>query len=165
MPITLLKPILLMPKVPSVLVVGLLAAQFIALHYANSPEPTCSLTVERPHHSTSMKERQNIDAIKLNRTSQCTVPQEFTVVTAHIQTLENDREITVSTFISRKAESTSKSSGRAVFKNLFSKCKFGDEDAYKGSAEGYVTLKGGRIVKVNGNSGKYEVVDCSIGTQ
>jgi hypothetical protein len=79
--------------------------------------------------------------------------------------LENNREITVSKFLSRKASAISKSSGRAFFKNLFTKCKFGDESSYRGSAEGYVRLKGGKEIRVDGNSGKYEPENCAIGAQ
>ena len=128
-----------MPKVPSLLVVGLLAAQFFVLQFGNTPEPSCTLNVERPHLSTSLKEAQNFDAIKLNITSKCTAHQRFTRVTARIQTIENNREVTVSKFVSRVA--------------------------YKGVAEGYVILDGGKRINVAGNSGKYEVANCSIGAQ
>jgi hypothetical protein len=100
MPITIPKSILLTPKVPSIAVVGLMLAQFVVFNIVNSPEPTCTLRVERPHHSTSIKETQNFDAIKLNITSKCSAPQEYTRITARIQKLENNREVTVSTFLS-----------------------------------------------------------------
>ena len=83
----------------------------------------------------------------------------------YIQMLENNREIIVSKFLSRKATAISKSSGTAVFKNLFTKCKFGDESSYRGSAEGFVRLKGGKEIRVEGNSGKYEPKNCAIGAQ
>ena len=169
MPITIPKSILTTPKVPSIAVIGLMVAQLVAqlivFNVINNPEPTCILKVERPHHSTNIKERQGFDAIKLNLTSQCTAPQEYTVISAQIQMLENNRETTVSNFISRKAAANSKSSSKAVFKNLFTKCKFGEESSYRGSAEGYVRLKGGKEIRVEGNSGKYEVANCSIGAQ
>jgi hypothetical protein len=165
MPITIPKSILLTPKVPTIAVVGLMLAQFVIFNIVNNPEPTCTLKVERPHHSTSIKERLGIDAIKLNITSECTAPQEYTVITAQIQMLENNREIIVSKFLSRKATAISKSSGTAVFKNLFTKCKFGDESSYRGSAEGFVRLKGGKEIRVEGNSGKYEPKNCAIGAQ
>jgi hypothetical protein len=165
MPITIPKSILLTPKVPSIAVVGLMLAQFVVFNIVNNPEPTCTLRVERPHHSTSIKETQNFDAIKLNITSKCTAPQEYTRITARIQKLENNREVTVSTFLSRAANSTAKLPTEATFKNLFTKCKFGVESSYRGSAEGFVILKGGKEVKVSGNSGKYEPENCSIGAE
>jgi hypothetical protein len=165
MPITIPKPILLMPKVPSLAVVGLLAAQFFVLQFANNPEPTCSLVVERPHHSTSMKENLNIDAIKLNITSNCTAPQKFTRVTARLQKLSDNREVTVSKFVARIADAAPRSRKTAEFRNLFTPCQFGVDTAYKGVAEGYVILESGKRINVAGNSGKYEVAKCSISAQ
>lgn len=165
MPITIPKSILLTPKVPSIAVVGLMLAQFVVFNIVNNPEPTCTLKVERPHHSTSIKERQGFDAIKLNITSKCSAPQEYTRITARIQKLENNREVTVSTFLSRSATSKAKVPTEATFKNLFAKCKFGVESSYRGSAEGFVILKGGKEVRVSGDSGKYEPENCSIGAE
>lgn len=165
MPITIPKSLLLAPKIPSIAVVGLMLAQLVVFNIVNNPDPTCTLVVERPHHSTSIKERQNLDSIKLNITSKCTAPQEYTRVTARIQKLQNNREVTASNFLSRTANSTARVPSEASFRNLFTECKFGDEAAYRGSAEGYVMLKGGKKVNVAGNSGKYEVANCSIGAQ
>jgi hypothetical protein len=165
MPITIPKSILLAPKIPSIAVVGLLAAQLIVLNFLNSPEPTCTLVVERPHQSTSMKENLGIDAIKLNITSNCTAPQKFTRVTAHIQKLSDNREVTVSKFVARIADATPRSRKTAEFRNLFTPCQFGIDTAYKGVAEGYVILESGKRIDVAGNSGKYQVAKCSIGAQ
>lgn len=165
MPITIPKSILLTPKVPSIAVVGLMLTQLLVFNALKKPEPTCTLNVERPHHSTTIKERQGLDAIKLNITSECTAPQEYTVLTARIEKLENNQEITVSNFISRKAEATSKTPRKAIFRNLFTICNFGESSAYRGSAEGYVVLKGGKKVKVRGDSGKYEPANCAIGAE
>jgi hypothetical protein len=165
MPITIPKSILLAPKIPSIAVVGLMLAQFVVFNIVNNPEPTCTLVVERPHHSTSIKERQNLDSIKLNITSKCTAPQEYTRVTARIQKLQNNREVTASSFLSKTANSTARVPSEASFRNLFTECKFGDAAAYRGSAEGYVMLKDGKKVNVTGNSGKYEVANCFIGAQ
>jgi hypothetical protein len=93
MPLTIPKPILLLPKVPSLLVVGLLAAQFFFFQIGHSPEPKCTLNVERPHHSTSLKEKRNIDAIKLNMTVTCNVPQKYSEIASSIQKIENNREV------------------------------------------------------------------------
>lgn len=164
-PITIPKSILLTPKVPSIAVVGLMLAQFVVFNIVNSPEPTCTLRVERPHHSTSMKELQDVDAIKLNITSECTAPQKFTRVTARIQKLNNDREVTVSNFVARIADPISKSRRIAEYRNLFALCQFGVDTAYKGFAKGFVILESGKKIEVSGDSGKYEVAECSISAQ
>jgi len=165
MPITIPKPILLMPKVPGLLVIGLLAAQYLLFQSGNGLEPKCSVNVERPHHSTSLKESQNVHAIKLNITSRCNVPQNYTKVTSRIQKIENNREVVAQKFPSRVAASTVKSPETAVFKNIFINCVPGVEVAYKGFAKGYVLLKNGEKIKVVGTSGNYEATDCEIGAQ
>ena len=165
MPITIPKSILTTPKVPGIAVIGLMVAQLVVFDVINNPEPACILKVERPHHSTSIKELQGLDAIKLNITSNCTAPQKFTRVTARIQKLSNDREVTVSKFVARMAEPISKSRKTAEFRNLFTECKFGVDAAYKGFAEGYVILESGKKIDVSGDSGKYEVENCLIGAQ
>lgn len=154
-----------MPKVPGLLVIGLLAAQFLLFQSGNDPEPKCTINVERPHHSTSLKESQNVDAIKLNITSTCNVPQNYTKVTSRIQKIENNREVVVHKFPSRVAASTAKSPETAVFKNIFIYCVPGVEVAYKGFAKGYVLLKNGEKIKVVGTSGNYEATDCEISAQ
>ena len=112
-----------MPKVPSLLVVGLLAAQFLILQVTHSPEPICALNIERPHYSTSLNEDQNIDAIKLNITSICNVPQKYTQLSAAIQKIQNNREITAYSFDNERRSSTIKTPNAVTFKDLFASCK------------------------------------------
>ena len=163
MSLTIPKSILLTPKIPSIAVVGLLIAQLVVLNFLNSPEPTCSLIVERPHLSTSLKESKNINAIKLNVTSRCTAPQKYTRVTAEIQKLANNREVTVANFLSRTSNASIRIPREATFRNLFIECQLGKKVAYRGSANGYVVLESGKKIYVAGSSGKYEVENCGIG--
>ena len=169
MPIKILKEIpksiFTTPKVPGIAVVGLMVAQLVAFNVFNNPEPTCTLKVERPHHSTSMKEQLNLDAIKLNITSKCTAPQKYTRLTARIQMLSNNREKTVSNFVSKIADPNSKSRDTAEFRNLYTECKFGIDASYKGFAKGYVILESGKRIDVTGDSGKYGDENCAIGAQ
>lgn len=154
-----------MPKIPGLLVIGLLAAQFLLFQAGNGPEPKCSVNVERPHHSTNLKESQNVDAIKLNITSICNAPQNYTSINARIQKIENNREVVAHNFSVRVAVSTAKSPETAVFRNIFISCVPGVEVTYKGFAKGYVLLKNGEKIKIAGTSGNYEVTDCAIGAQ
>lgn len=165
MPITIPKPILLMPKVPSLIVVGLLAAQFLVLQITQSPEPNCSLNIERPHYSTSLYEVQNVDAIKLNITSTCNVSQKYTQLSADIQKIQNNREVTAYSFENQRRNSTTKSPNVVTFKHLFAPCKKGDSVSYRGTAQGYVYLEGGKRVNVKGDSGKFVAAGCLIGAQ
>ncbi len=165
MPITIPKSILLIPKVPSMAVVVLLVAEFLLMQNLHKPDPYCTLRVDYPHYSTSLKETKGIDAIKLNVTSECSAPQRFTCITARIQKLQSNSEVTVSRFVSRIAEPISNSANSAIFRNLFTKCEFGIVTAYKGIAEGYVILENGKRIEVTGSSGKYEPANCEIGAQ
>jgi hypothetical protein len=165
MPITIPKPILLMPKVPSLLVVGLLAAQFLILQITHNPEPNCTLNIERPHYSTSLSEIQNVDAIKLNITSTCNVSQKYTQLSADIQKIQNNREITAYSFENERRSSTSKTPNVVTFKDLFAPCKKTISGSYRGIAQGYVYFESGKKVAVKGDSGKFVAAGCSIGAQ
>ena len=165
MPITIPKPILLLPKVPSVLVVGLLAAQFFFFQIGHSPEPKCTLNVERPHHSTSLKEKRKIDAIKLNMTVTCNVPQKYSEIASSIQKIENNREVLAHRFQVIRRVPEIKSSNLVVIEDLYKECLFGVWSTYKGEAKGYAMLESGKKFPLEGDSGKYMAADCSIGAQ
>jgi hypothetical protein len=165
MPITIPKPILLLPKVPSLLVVGLLAAQFFFFQIGHSPEPKCTLNVERPHHSTSLKEKRNIDAIKLNMTVTCNVPQKYSEIASSIQKIENNREVLAHRFQVIRRVPEIKSSNLVVIEDLYKECLFGVWSTYKGEAKGYAMMQSGKKYPLNGDSGKYMAADCSIGAQ
>ena len=162
MSITFPKPKLLGPKIPSLVVAGLLAAQFLLFGGSHSPDPKCTLTVERPHHSTYLKEFKNIDAIKLNISSSCNVPQLFTEITSRIQKIANNRELTGHNFRVARVSSDSKNSHNVFFKDLFVDCKFGRSVQYLGIAEGYVQLRNGQKYPVSGSSSKFVAVPCEI---
>jgi|Laugrespbdmm15sd_2_1035082.scaffolds.fasta_scaffold09378_2 hypothetical protein len=165
MPITIPKSLLLVPKIPSIAVVGLLAAQFLILQSIGGTEPKCTLNVERPHYSTSLSENQNIDAIKLNITSICNVSQKYTQLSASIQKIKNNREITAYSFVNERRSSTTKSPNVASFKELFGPCQKGVSAAYRGTAQGYVYLENGKKLAVKGDSGKFVAAGCLIGAQ
>ena len=165
MPITIPKSVLLSPKVPSIAVVGLLAAQFLILQNIGGTESKCTLKVEKPHYSTSLSEDQNIDAIKLNITSTCNVSQKYTQLNASIQKIQDNREITASSFVNERRNSTAKLPNVASFKELYVRCLKGVSASYRGIATGYVYLEGGRKLAVKGDSGKFVAAGCLIGAQ
>ena len=165
MPLTIPKSVLLSPKVPSIAVVGLLAAQFLILQNIGEAEPKCALKVERPHYSTSLSEDQNIDAIKLNITSTCNVSQKYTQLNASIQKIQDNREITAYSFVNERRNSTAKSPNVASFKGLYGRCLKGASASYRGTAQGYVYLENGKKLAVKGDSGKFVAAGCLIGAQ
>jgi len=165
MPITIPKPNLLIPKVPSVLVAGLLVAQFLFFQVGHGPEPKCTLNVERPHYSTSLKEKKNIDAIKLNMTVTCSVPQKYSEIASSIQKIDNNRETLAHRFQVIRRVPEIKSSNLVVIQDLYTECLFGVWSTYKGEAKGFAMLESGKKYPLEGDSGKYMAVDCSIGAQ
>ena len=165
MPLTIPKSVLLSPKVPSLAVVGLLAAQFLILQNIGGAEPKCTLKVDRPHYSTSLSEDQDIDAIKLNITSPCNVSQKYTQLNASIQKIQDNREITAYSFVNERRNSTAKSPNVASFKELYGRCLKGASASYRGTAQGYVYLENGTKLAVKGDSGKFVAAGCLIGAQ
>jgi len=153
------------PKIPSIAVVGLLVVEYVILNNVITPEPKCSLNVERPHYSTYLKETRNIDAIKLNITSECNVPQDYTEVESAIQKLENGRQVVVYAPGLERRESLKSDSKKAEFRDLFALCRLGKSMSYAGAASGIVYLKGGGTLPVKDDSGTFRAANCAIGAQ
>lgn len=162
MSITFPKPGLLKPKIPGVVAIGLLVAQFIFFEVSQTPEPSCNIIVERPHYSSYLKEFKSLDAIKLNITSKCNVPQKFTRIFATIQEIRSNRQTTAHVFESRDARPLKKDETLAQFQDLFTNCEKGKPALYSGQASGQVHLKSGRVIKVVGVSDKFTAVPCRI---
>jgi hypothetical protein len=165
MPITIPKPIFLQPRIPSLIVVGLMVAQFLIFGNGNHAVPKCTLTVERPHYSTHLSEYKEIDAIKLNITTICNVPQKYTEISSSIQKIENNRQLTAHIFENTRRYPRGKSPNVAIFVDLYATCIKGTEVAYSGVAKGYVYLQSGQKYPVEGTSGKFVAVSCQIGAQ
>ena len=154
-----------MPKVPSVVVVTLLVAQFLFFQIGNGPEPKCILKVERPHYSTSLKESQNINAIKLNITSTCNVPQKYTEISADIKKIQNNQEVTAFRFENERRGAMTGAPNIATFKNLYVSCVKGVSVPYRGVARGYAYLENGQKYSVKGDSGNFVAAECLIGAE
>jgi hypothetical protein len=91
-----------------------------------------------------LSEIQNVDAIKLNITSTCNVSQKYTQLSADIQKIQNNREITAYSFENERRSSTSKTPNVVTFKDLFAPCKKTISGSYRGIAQGYVYLESGK---------------------
>lgn len=162
MPKIFSKSVLLQPRIPTLFVVGLMVAQYLIFGSGNSPEPKCTLKVQQPHYSTYLKEYRNIDAIKLNITSTCNLPQNYTEISSSIQKIVNSRQITAHNFKLERRDSSTKSPNTVVFHELYVACVMGSKVAYRGDATGYVYLRDGRKIKVLNSSKKFMAVACSI---
>ena len=167
MPKIFSKSVLLQPRIPTLFVVGLLVAQYLVFGSGNSPEPKCTLKVDRPHYSTYLNEFKNVNAIKLSITSTCDMPQNYTELTLSIKRLENKQKVTRSKLeleLKRKYSNIN-FPNVAKFEDFYVLCQKGFKHSYRGEAKGYVSLKDGQIVKVQGNSGKHLAVPCLVVTK
>lgn len=157
-----LKPFLTKPKIPGLLAIGLLAAQYILFGPGTSPEPYCNLNVEQIHKSTNLIEEQKILAIKLNVTSECNVPQDSTTIDARIDQISGIQQMTVREFKNVIARPTKKENSKARFLWLFAECEKSELILYSGYAEGHVLLRDGRKIEVNGISPKFQAISCQV---
>lgn len=164
MAITITKPPFgILPRVPGVVALGLMAAQFLIFSVASDPAPKCTLNVERPHHSTYVKEQSGLDEIKLNITSTCNLPQKFTKIDADILIEVNNMQIIAHTFANNLVYASSKNKYQVTFDDLRASCRIGKTLKYQGRAHGEVHLQNGSILSVYGDSGKFDGDTCRIG--
>ena len=132
---------------------------------SESPIPHCTLKVDRPHYSTYLNEFKKINAIKLSVTSKCDLPQNYTELTLSINRLENRQKVTTSKLELKRKYSNTNFPNFAKFEDFYILCQKEIDFSYRGEAMGYVSLKDGRTVKVQGNSGKYLAVPCLVVTR
>ena len=157
-----LKPFLTKPKIPGLLAIGLLAAQYILLGPGTSPEPHCTLKVDQVHKSTDLIEVQKVLAIKLNVTSECNVPQDSTTIDAHIDQISDTEQMTVRQFNKEIARPTKREPSKARFLWLFAECTKSEPILYSGHAKGRVLLKDGKKIQVEGISSKFQAIPCQV---
>lgn len=154
------KPILKIPKVPGWLFIAALVAQYAIMNSSSINEPSCTLNVQWPHYSESLAKSQ-IDAIKLNATSECTEAQEYTEIDAVIR-MKVDEVATNFRFDSVKQLRDPRKPNNANFRSIWRKCKFGLVAQYRGEASGIVKLQSGVTIKVSDISGNYRADSCRI---
>lgn len=165
MSLTFPKPDLLKPRIPALLVAGLLAGQYLLFGPGSSHEPQCILKVDRPHLSTYLSEQKNLDAIKINIESKCNSAQNFTELNIRIDTVDGKRQYVAFTFGTKTKGPAESAPNRVAFKNLFANCTKGKSALYSGYAKGLVHLKNGVVLPVSGTSDKFTSVPCRIGAK
>ena len=149
-------------KVPGVFALAILAGQLALTGIPNSDHPLCTINVERPHASTYMKERKNLDVLKLNITTKCEVEQKYTILNAEIQAIIDNTQITAHRFNSELRTSVGEGKKEARFRNLQVNCDSLESTMYLGKASGEVHLANGKIEKVLGDSEYFISKDCKI---
>lgn len=157
-----LKPFLTKPKIPGLLAIGLLAAQYILLGPGTSPEPKCILNVEYIHASTHLIEQSGKLALKLNITSECNVEQKSTTLDARIDQIIRAEQSVTKEFINITAIPSGANKKVASFLDLLIECEKSTPVLYGGYAEGRVLLKDGRKIPVKGFSKKFKAVPCAV---
>lgn len=152
-----------LPKLKYKIAIGGLALSSLALIEVNWTEkPHCALEVKRVHYSTYMYEYRNTDSVKLNITSSCNVPQEYTLIYPEILVEDQHHSEFIYKFGSQKKFANTKDSRKAFFEDLFIECKKGIPTNYRGRAAGIVRLKDGENFSVSGRSDIFNYVNCLI---
>ncbi len=142
-------------------VLALVLATQLTINYVGSgSNPSCTLNVQRPHHSTYLVEHKNADAIKVNVKSKCTVPQISTTISAEIYELRGNQSIKVFSVKNQTAFADKRDPTESIFQNFSFVCQTGRTGLYLGSASGSVLLTNGKTIQVSGNSGNYHPEIC-----
>ena len=162
MPTTTLKPNILGPKIPGVLAIGLLAAQFLIFGQGNQPDAACTLKIDQVHISKSVPIKNGLSSIKLNVTSSCNQPQKSTHLDVSILKIAGNQEIKVFTFKDQVRIATSGNQNSVKFLDLFRQCTSNSTTMFSGEAKGEVTLKTGKTIPVSGKSDKFIALPCEI---
>lgn len=157
----LIPPTIIKSVTPPWVLAAIVATQIVLNVVSISPKPECMLEVEYPHYSRSMERDMGIDAIKLNITSECNVPQAYTEVTAIIKSKINGVEKTYE-FAKTREPADIKNPKTAYFKRLFKFCAKGLSAEYIGSARGIVHLRDGRDIGVSDENMNYFPQNCRI---
>lgn len=162
MPTTIPKPKILGPKIPSVVALGLLAAQFLFLNQGNDQEAACTLKIDRAHISKSVPFENGLGSIKINVMSKCNEPQKSTKLDINILKIENNQELIAYTFKNQIRLATLQNQSTVKFLDLFRQCSSNAQAMYSGEAQGEVLLKSGKRIPISGKSDKFVALECTI---
>lgn len=165
MPITLPKPdtiisTIVKSRVPGWVLVAAVVAQFEINQATQPQEPTCELTYEHPHYSTSLQESLSEDAIKFNITSKCTENQTHTELMVTISTVsKGGQEIKFKSNLVQQ-DASKKDRTEAHFLEFWVPCKRGKFMNYVSNAHGNVLLQSGKRISVSNSIDKPLAILC-----
>ena len=162
MPLTIPKPIRILPKVPGVAVIGLMILQYAWMNASSDPNVHCELKIQNPHQSTHATEYLGLDVVKLKITSECNRPQKYTEITATIYESNNGKSKKVAKFSNELVVAAKPLDHVVEFERLTTPCVRGEKANYYGIAKGFAYLEGGQKFPVKGESGKPFPVSCKI---
>ena len=156
-------PILTKPIVPGWVAIALLAGQYLLLSSSNNPTPECVLTIQKVHHSTYMKEYRDLDVIKLNMSTKCNFPQEYSEISAEItRTFQGGKQVSAARFVRVVRVPSPKSPLVTEYTNLTIPCFKGAVVSYSAVAQGKVKLKNGLFITVASKTLKPGRTNCRI---
>ena len=149
-------------KLPAVLTVALVAGQYLVFGQNSEKDPRCGVKVDKPHHSTYLKEFADLDAIKVNVTVTCTVNQEFAIIDVQLMTKINNSPEREVTFKRVKGFPSSQDRKITRYQNIFIPCKYGKQAMYLSRIVGEVHLAQGGTKGISGDSGKIQSANCQL---
>ena len=149
-------------KLPAVLTVALLAGQYLVFGQNSEKDPQCGVIVQKPHHSTYLKEFADLDAIKVNVTVTCTVNQEFAVIDVQLMTKINNSPAKEISFNQVKGFPLSQDRKTTRFEDIFVPCNYGKQAMYLSRIVGKVHLAQGGSKVISGDSGEFKSAKCQI---
>lgn len=149
------------PKVPGLLAVNLLVAQYLFLSNNADPEVICRLNVHQPHYSTSLNEFRRIDAVKINMESICSKPQQFTYlnVVLHVRDLSGDIQTRV--FSPFRRVPSDPQQLKVIIRNVFIECNASVRKDYRVQVFGHALLMSGKKINLYYDQNKFTRVKCS----
>lgn len=162
MPLTIPKPIRILPKVPGVAVIGLMILQYAWMNASSNPNVHCELKIQNPHQSTHAAEYLGLEVVKLKVTSSCNRPQKYTEITATIFESKGGKPVKSAQFLNEIAVAAKPIDHDVEFERLTAPCVRGVKASYFGIATGFAYLEGGQKFPVEGKSGKPFPVSCKI---
>lgn len=142
--------------------VALVAGQYLVFGQNSEKDPRCGVKVEKPHHSTYLKEFANLDAIKVNVTVTCTVNQEFAVIDVQLMTKINNSPAREISFNRLKGFPLSQDRKITRYEDIFVPCKYGKQAMYLSHIVGKVHFAQGGTKDISGDSGEFKSANCRI---
>ena len=131
----------------------------------NASRANCIVKVDNAHDSTYAKQKGQAPNLKINASTKCNKDQEYAQLTMAFYLVERSNIKLVHVSDSDRQYSGKKNPKIIYFKGFQRRCISHHPLKYYGEAKGYVKLKNGKRIEVQGKSSEITYVDCVIGTQ
>ena len=153
-------------KVPGWLLVAVIAGQFALNTVSNSDEPKCVINVQNIHESTYEREQNKLRAAKLKISTSCNRSQSYTELTGEfIEDVTGSQSTTRRTIENIIGNPNSSTPNYVLIENVLVPCNGKGTGIYRGKAYGFVHLKEGTVIEVNGSSRQSQLLKCRISAE